>query len=1001
MKKNKIRRVIILLLAVQLIISMVPVKKSAEMKDSIMFQDFEGNKQVATAEHNAKVDVTSEDVFEGTKSLKYEVLSSGDPRENEGSIVISSQNGPVDVSSLRYFIFSIKDTQGSNTLKVSLIDENEKETSFSWQSQSTKKDSWVYYQIPVSNFTGVDLTKITKVRVGQWNSGTYYLDNLYFSDKNPPVELEPPTGTPSGDFQNYAVVELKSETSNLPIYYSTDGNTPSKDSLLYKGLLRFDDSVTLKAVVYNPDQDMYSQVSTFEYKVNNDDGSLKPKAFPSAGIYSESQKVELRTVLLDGDIYFTLDGSTPTTSSSKYTEPITVASTTTIKAIATNGKIKTDVSVFKYTMNRTPSPFIKANGKNLFNNYGSGDEVILRGTNAGGWLVMEEWMNPVKSPDQITTINILTERFGKEKAWELLNIYQDSYFTESDFDILKNEGINTIRLPFTYFEMLNEDGTLKDSAFDRLDWFIEQASKREIYVIIDLHGAPGSQNGKDHSGDTTIRDKGNLYGNPINMERTVFLWEEVAKRYKDEQWVAGYDLLNEPGGANGTEQYHFYDILYKAVRAQDPNHVIFIEAIWDPKDLPNPNVYEWENVAYSYHFYNWDNIHSFTSQKNFIDSKVTLVEEAEHNVPVYVGEFTLFNNIQSWDYALKVFEEQGWSYTTWTYKATGNKTSWGIYTGEPPIVDIYLDSFEQIKEKWSKVKTDQSYERNDYFADVLRNYFDPTMRNTDKMILINDFEGLERNTILETGENAVATLDFTKKVTESVSARLVVVDDENIDSNYISLKPNDGQPFSLINENSSYPFYLIFDIYNGTSKEQTAKITLVDKDGNQSSGQTHEFTTALPKSLSKVHVLLDSIFSDINKSEIVEIRIAFKDIGIYYLDNIFIGQSFANNLSALSEEPTKEEQAEDNSESVEPETEEPNSTNPGIEKPNTGDTGTEEIDKDNNSGELNGADSNIKENAQENKLPNTATSYYNYSLVGTLLLIIGGILYIGRRKYLR
>src|SRR5690625_5926110 len=78
--------------------------------------------------------------------------------------------------------------------------------------------------------------------------------------------------------------------------------------------------------------------------------------------------------------------------------------------------------------------------------------------------------------------------------------------------------MNVLRLPFTYFEMLNDDGSLKSTAFDRLDWFIREAEKRELYVILDLHGAPGSQNGKDHSGDTSHSDGGNLYGNKENMK---------------------------------------------------------------------------------------------------------------------------------------------------------------------------------------------------------------------------------------------------------------------------------------------------------------------------------------------------------------------------------------------------------------------------------------------------------------------------------------------------
>ena len=194
---------------------------------------------------------------------------------------------------------------------------------------------------------------------------------------------------------------------------------------------------------------------------------------------------------------------------------------------------------------------------------------------------MEEWQCPTNAVDQITMIETLTERFGEEKAWELINAYQDSWFTEEDMIVLKEEGVNCLRLPITYFEMCNDDGSLKESAFDRLDWFVETAAKYEIYVMIDMHGAFGSQNGKDHSGDTTIANVGNFYGNEENIQKTIDLWEEIARRYNGNEWVAGYDLLNEPS-AVGTEQFEVYDRIYDAIRAIDQDHIIYIQAIWEP-----------------------------------------------------------------------------------------------------------------------------------------------------------------------------------------------------------------------------------------------------------------------------------------------------------------------------------------------------------------------------------------------------------------------------------
>lgn len=86
----------------------------------------------------------------------------------------------------------------------------------------------------------------------------------------------------------------------------------------------------------------------------------------------------------------------------------------------------------------TKRDFIQANGKYLYTDYGKGDPVVLRGTNAGGYLLQEFWMCPTDyTPyvtDQMDVINALTSRFGADKAAELIDVYEDNYWTEADFD---------------------------------------------------------------------------------------------------------------------------------------------------------------------------------------------------------------------------------------------------------------------------------------------------------------------------------------------------------------------------------------------------------------------------------------------------------------------------------------------------------------------------------------------------------------------------------------
>lgn len=347
-----------------------------------------------------------------------------------------------------------------------------------------------------------------------------------------------------------------------------------------------------------------------------------------------------------------------------------------------------------------------------------GNEVLLKAINIGGLFIQEGWMCPtdisaeygVGIPDHLTMLATLRERFGYDGAAELIEIYESNFFTESDFDNVSDLGFNAIRLPFAYFNLENESGELTE--FDRMDWFVDQCDKRDIYLILDLHGAYGSQNAKEHSGDMS---GANLFVNEENKEKTVALWETVAARYKNRDIIAGYDLLNEPSGVTGItnafEQFPFYDDLYKAVRAVDPDTMIIIESVWEAKNLPDPSDYGWENVCYSYHNYNWGHDYDVENHIEFVDTKLASYAALEYEVPKFVGEFTCFNLEPVWEYTLRAYTEANISYAIWTYKVTGN-SSWGAYNlPNAAKVDVVNDSYEEIAEKWAAVSTENAVKR--------------------------------------------------------------------------------------------------------------------------------------------------------------------------------------------------------------------------------------------------------------------------------------------------
>lgn len=388
------------------------------------------------------------------------------------------------------------------------------------------------------------------------------------------------------------------------------------------------------------------------------------------------------------------------------------------------------------------NPFLKADGKVLRDAAGTGEVVQLKGTNAGGYLFQELWLSTTKPTtkvkDEETIYATLTERFGKEKMMELIDIYQDNYWTEADFDYCKELGMNCIRLPFWYRNLVDENGEFYENCFERLDWFVAEAAERNIYVILDFHGAPGSQNGSDHSGRDGGDDKKGasefFFGDKVEANQELFyeIWEAVAEHYKGNPWVAGYDLLNEPyctyrynSGLSDKQLremlWNVYDVAYDRIRAIDPDHVIIMEATWDPVDLPNPTVYGWENIMYEYHNYLYDDYDNKNGQQIAnMKKKVDAIARANYDVPSYMGEFAYFNNLDAWDEGMKLINDSGLNWTTWTYKVINEYGNWGVRNQKNYNVNLETYDYEAIADAWGKVGESNE---NTGLAEVLEKYF--------------------------------------------------------------------------------------------------------------------------------------------------------------------------------------------------------------------------------------------------------------------------------------
>jgi len=365
-------------------------------------------------------------------------------------------------------------------------------------------------------------------------------------------------------------------------------------------------------------------------------------------------------------------------------------------------------------------PFLAASGTVIRDAHGTGHVVQLHGTNPGGWLVTEGWMTPRDSsglPDDFSARQTLINRFGAATADNLTNAYEDAWLTTKDLDNIKALGINVVRLPFWYRNLENEDGMWRADAFDHMDWLVNNCAARGIYVILDFHGVVGGQSTAESTGK--VRSSAEFWTSTVDQRRTVDIWQQIAGHFNGNPYVAGYDLLNEPTGApSQIALWNMYDRLYHAVRAADPDHMIFMEGTWGSWDwdmLPAPSTFGWTNVAYEMHEYQFSSFSNPAAVQAGTDRQVNDFRAHQSwNVPCLIGEFNDFGPGPSpanvWKYTINKFDANHMSWIEWAYKSTRGSApdSWGIYdptSRAPGAPNLQTNTAAAIQTRWSAYTT--------------------------------------------------------------------------------------------------------------------------------------------------------------------------------------------------------------------------------------------------------------------------------------------------------
>ncbi len=278
-----------------------------------------------------------------------------------------------------------------------------------------------------------------------------------------------------------------------------------------------------------------------------------------------------------------------------------------------------------------------------------GDTVLLRGFGLGGMLHMENFIDGYTGNEEAMKEG-LKNVLGEKKYDLYFDTFLKSYFTEPDAAYIQSMGLNLVRIPINYrlFEDDMNPGVIKEASFAYLDTVIDLCARHNIYTIIDLHAFPGSQNQHWHSDNPT--HVASFWNYKDFQDRALHLWEVIAERYKNNAWVAGYDVMNEPGDPTGKKLFPYLKRLRDAIRKVDPDHILFLEG--DKYATIFDNFTEiWDNVVYTNHDYAMPGFifggdypgitrdHYYdkdTLEKDFLQKSEFMFS---HHVPLWVGEF--------------------------------------------------------------------------------------------------------------------------------------------------------------------------------------------------------------------------------------------------------------------------------------------------------------------------------------------------------------------------
>lgn len=346
--------------------------------------------------------------------------------------------------------------------------------------------------------------------------------------------------------------------------------------------------------------------------------------------------------------------------------------------------------------------FLKVSGRDIVTP--DGEKFYIQGTNLGNWLNPEGYMFGFSKTNSPRAINdAFCQMIGPDATAEFWQKFKDNYITRADIDFIASCGANTVRLPFHYKLFTDEDYmglTSAQDGFQRVDSVIGWCRDAGLYLILDMHDAPGGQTG-DNIDDS--------YGYPWLMvseksqQQFCDIWRQIAERYKNEPVILGYELINEPVATyfeaeRDSLNANLVKVMRKglaAIREVDNNHIVIVGSPqWNSNFEPLEGVdFGDENIMYTCHRYGGP------ATADAIRSYIDFRDNTEK--PMYMGE--IGHNTDQWqaDF-VKAMKENDISYTFWPYKKCQNSCMAGFDL--PENWDVIVAFTEAPRGSYSEIR---------------------------------------------------------------------------------------------------------------------------------------------------------------------------------------------------------------------------------------------------------------------------------------------------------